>query len=242
MNDEVAMRVLHGGANPAEQFQATLERQATLVAVAVDRYALDVLHREPRHAVRGHSPVEEAGDVPVVERREDLSLLDESADETLLPRAPPAQQLEGYTPLVLVVGALGEVDDSHPPVPDLSEDAVGADGRAGGGRVEVRPQLPEKRRGKLHRGSLKEGRRVTAREQRRYFGAQRLVTGARLLDVGGALVRCQLERPVDDVKDLPPPRGGRQSGTRGVLPQTSDIPKMRAGPGRRKLAQRILSR
>jgi hypothetical protein len=40
-------------------------------------------------------------------------------------------------------------------------------------------------------GSLEKDWRVAAREQRRYFGSERPVTGARLLDIGDALFGCQ---------------------------------------------------
>ena len=67
VDDEVAVGVLHGVAHVEEEFQSSLDRQATRVAVSVDRFSLDVLHREPGQSVRSHAPVEEASDVRVLE-------------------------------------------------------------------------------------------------------------------------------------------------------------------------------
>ena len=50
MNDEIAMRVLHGVAELEEEAQSRVERQRALAAIDVDRRALDVLHREERQA------------------------------------------------------------------------------------------------------------------------------------------------------------------------------------------------
>ena len=88
MNDEVAMRILNCGTYPAEQVQPPIDRQTLLLAVAVDRYAVDELHREPRETVRRHTTVHQAGDIGVIQRGENLPLIDEAANEALAPRAP----------------------------------------------------------------------------------------------------------------------------------------------------------
>jgi len=129
---------------------------------------------------------------------------------------PNPEELERDLLPVLIVGALGEVDGSHAAVPDLAEEAVGADQRTRGGRVGFNGQVGEQGRGELDRRRLEECRRIGACEQRRYFDTEGLVTGARMLDVGGALFGCQVERPIENLEDLPPPCGG--SCTRGVLP------------------------
>ena len=117
-------------------------------------------------------------------------------------------------------------------MPDLPEDAVGADLGTRSGTVELGREGGEQGRGIFKRRSLEEGWRIAAREQRRYFATERLVTDARMLDIGGALFGCQLECPVDNVENVPPPRGG--SATRGVLPQMIDSAKMPGELGRRK--------
>src|SRR5439155_13549430 len=97
-------------------------------------------------------------------------------------------------------------------------------------------QVAEDRRGELYSRRVKEARRLGVREQRRYFGTERLVTGARMGDVGSALFGSQFERPVENLGDLPPPGGGRS--TRRTLPQTIDSAKMRTELGRRKYERR----
>ena len=101
-------------------------REAVLVAVAVDRLAVDVLHDEVRLAVVGHAAVEQPRDVRMIERREDLSLGAEAV-ASMSASEPAAQQLERDLLLELSVGALGEEDAPMPAAAELADDAIGAD-------------------------------------------------------------------------------------------------------------------
>ena len=149
----------------------------------------------------------------MIEPGENLPLLEEPADRTIIPDAPSPQQLERNRLLVLVVGAFGEEYGAHAAAAELADDAVRADRRARDGFVGIGWELAQDRHGKFRRGSIQKGRRVGVRQKRCDGGTQLGCSLAGLFDVGGPLVGSQLERAVDDFEDLPPPRG--QSCTRG---------------------------
>jgi hypothetical protein len=83
VDDEVLVGDLDGLAHLAEQDEAPSDRQAVLVAVAVDRDTLDVLHHEVRQAVVGGAAVEQPRDVRVVDGGQDLALGAEATDDVL---------------------------------------------------------------------------------------------------------------------------------------------------------------
>ena len=66
--------------------------------------------------------IDEAGDVGVMERRQDLTLALESLDQRAGLRAG-LQQLQGHLLLVGPIGTLGEVDDRHAAAAELADDS-----------------------------------------------------------------------------------------------------------------------
>ena len=111
------MREVDRRADGLEQLQALRERQAVLVAVAVDRLPLDVLHQEERQAVLRAAAVEQSGDVRVVDVSEDLTFGAESTQD-LVGGHPRPDDLCGDPPLELAVGAGGQVDGAHSATPE----------------------------------------------------------------------------------------------------------------------------
>ena len=81
VHDEIAVRVLDGLGHHEKELQAPGERQPVSVAVAVNRFALDQLHREERAAVIRRAAVEQLGDGWMIERGEDRSLLPEASED-----------------------------------------------------------------------------------------------------------------------------------------------------------------
>src|SRR5688572_27560550 len=79
MDDGAAMRVGDGGAGLAKELKPVGYRQRVLVAILVDRQALDVLHDEIRQAVLSGVAIEQACDVRMIETGEDLPLVAETA-------------------------------------------------------------------------------------------------------------------------------------------------------------------
>ena len=149
----------------------------------------------------------------MLERRENLPLLEEAAHGTVVLRAPPTQQLEGDRLVVLLVGALGEIDRAHAAMPELADDAIHADARARRALVGLRGEIMQERRREFRGGRVEHRRSVGVRQQTGHFGTERGIAAAgapheQLSPLGG-----QVERLVENVEDLPPPRGG--TGSRG---------------------------
>ena len=65
----VLVQILHGLADLLKDLDTAGERQALLIAVLVNRLAVDVLHHVERHAVRRIAAIQDAGDVRMVQRR-----------------------------------------------------------------------------------------------------------------------------------------------------------------------------
>ena len=79
MDDEVAMRGVHGLADGRDQVEAGGEAQPMCGAVAIDGLAGDMLHDHERHPVVGRSGIEELGDVGMDEAGEHAAFLLEAA-------------------------------------------------------------------------------------------------------------------------------------------------------------------
>ena len=123
------MRVLNAGAHRAEQIEPLLDRQAVLVAVAIDRHAVHQLHHEERLPVRGGAAVHQPRDVGMVERRQRLAF-ELKAPEDLRRIGARPHDFERGVAAEGGVGALGAVDDAHAAAADDVENAPGADRRA----------------------------------------------------------------------------------------------------------------
>ena len=76
MHDQLLVRVGDGGADAVEQPETLVNRQTA--RVVVDRFAIDILQGEVRHAILTDAGIEEPRDVGMVESRQDASLAQES--------------------------------------------------------------------------------------------------------------------------------------------------------------------
>ena len=126
VDDEVAVRVMHGIADAPEQGQARLHGQGVALAVLVDGHALDEIHHQVRLAAVGGAGVDQPGDVGVIEAGEDLPLTGEAGVQDVAIEGR-AQHLDGDRLAVLIVDADPEVDRAHAAAPDFADDFVGAD-------------------------------------------------------------------------------------------------------------------
>src|SRR5262249_28234249 len=113
------------------------DREVPGGAVVEDLLTLDVLHDEVGEAVVGGAPVQEPGDVGMVEAGQDLALALEVAYD-LRGVGSAAKDLEGDPLVELLVGPQRQVDGAHAPVAQLADQPVGPDAalesRGGSGR------------------------------------------------------------------------------------------------------------
>ena len=87
-----------------EKLEALRDRQLAVLAIAVNRLAVHVLHDEIWQAIFGGAAIQQAGDVRVIEIGEDLPLVAKTADNEVDLHAAP-DQLDGYAPFELIVSA-----------------------------------------------------------------------------------------------------------------------------------------
>src|SRR5687767_3628978 len=92
----------------------------------MDRRPGDVLHHEERHPVLARTAVEQARDVRMLERGENLPFGAEAAEQGV-DVEPSLDELEGDALLILSVGALREVDRAHSTARDFTQNAIWAE-------------------------------------------------------------------------------------------------------------------
>src|SRR5690606_27147988 len=119
---QTAMRELDGARDDREQPEPLGDAEAHPLAVDVDRQSVDIFHDEKRAPISGHAAVEQAGDVRMVERREDLTFGEEPLHQLWV--GAVAENLDRSAAAELAVIALRIVDDAHPAATDLTEQAV----------------------------------------------------------------------------------------------------------------------
>ena len=126
MHDEMLVGELHGLAQRLEQPEPRVDVELAALAVGVERLAVDVLHHQEGEAGLGRAAVVEAGDVRVLEAREDLPFCQE-ASPRIVTGQPLAQDLDGHLVLELAVRALGEEDVAGTARPEGPQHPVGAE-------------------------------------------------------------------------------------------------------------------
>jgi hypothetical protein len=171
------MSVVHGLADPTEQPEALVDRQPATVAEGVDPVSLDVLHDDVGTTEGVRAAVEEASDAGVLQGREDLALPHEARE---LGSRGSRCELDRDALLEGVVRAHGEVDDPHPSATQLSDHAIGPDGREG---RQLRLQTG---RGGLDAVDQHVDVAFPGRDQRQRLVPQSAVGAAGFLDVGAS--------------------------------------------------------
>ena len=124
MDDQILVGVMHGGAHGPHQRDPLGNWQPATFAIHIDRLAIDVLHDQIGRAVGCSSAIEQTGDVGMLQMRKDLPL---GAQATLNLRSEGSRsnELDCDLLLVLLVGALGQIDIAHASGTELAHDAVG---------------------------------------------------------------------------------------------------------------------
>ena len=210
VHDEIPMRVLHRGADVAEQVQPRLDGQPAIVAVAVDVLAVDVLHREPGEPVGGDAAVEQPRDSGVVEAGEDLPLVEEPLKSTSVVPSPSRQHLERDVLAVLIVRPAGEIHGSHPARSQLATNAVRPERRHRRVRVlTVERRVTEHRvveegRGECRRGAVERRCLFSAVDQGLQLGSHGGMIGETAPHERALLLRLELEREVGGLEHVAP--------------------------------------
>ena len=228
------MGVVDGVADVLKQPQAVIDREPVFVAVLGQRHPVDVLHDEVRQAVFGRAAIEQAGDMGMLECREDLAFGTEAVEDVFGVHTAP-NNLERDVLFEGFVVAPGEVDLGHTAAPDGPQHPVAAHALAlfflslGQGQIfQERSQVLAGRgfEERINLGAGPEGF-LDLFEQLR-------VVGAGLIEEGEAMVSGQVEGLIENRFDLLPafgadilhryrggcfnntPRGGRGRCTRAL--------------------------
>ncbi len=135
VHDEILMGELDRLADRPEQTQPLGDGEATLVTVAVDRRAGDVLHGEVREPHLGDAGIEQLGDVGVLQPGQHSPLLQEAPHPVARSEPAFAHQLERHS--LLHVLPLGQKHHAHPAGAQLVEHPVGTDPLAEGQQVRA---------------------------------------------------------------------------------------------------------
>ncbi len=126
MNDELAVRVVHGIANLDEELEPFPNVQTIGVAVLIKRLAFDELHDEVGPIVRGCAAAEQVRDVRVFEGGQDLSLVAKAFEDKVCIHAA-LDELDGDALAKFPIGPHGPVNRPHAAAPDFALDFVGPD-------------------------------------------------------------------------------------------------------------------
>ena len=112
------MGAVDGTADLAEELDPLADRQLLVLAVAVDRLAVDQLHDQVRQAVCGGAAVEDLGDPGMIQCGEDLPL-DAQPPPSLVVQGAGDDELDGDLAVEGLVVAHRSVDGTHPTFADL---------------------------------------------------------------------------------------------------------------------------
>jgi hypothetical protein len=123
MNDAAAVRVTGCGTSLAEKFQSLRDRKSMLLAILVDRKPFDVLHHEIRQPVLGGAPVEQTGNIGVIEAGKYLPLITEVMKHRIGIHTA-LDQLNSDPFFVLMVCPLSQIHPAHSASADSSQDFV----------------------------------------------------------------------------------------------------------------------
>src|SRR5262249_1971295 len=126
VNDQILMGKLHRCAKSSKQLQSLRDGELVLCAVAINAYALDVVHDQVGHPVGSRPTVEKAYDVGMLEIRKNLTLLSKSLQELGAVQAGTSQ-LDRHPLSIGVVRAKGEEYAPHAAAADLVDDLIDAE-------------------------------------------------------------------------------------------------------------------
>ena len=123
MDDEVAMRIVDGGADREKQAQAGLDPQLVLCGIGRDPGTIDVLHDDVGETMVRRAAIEQSADVGMLEPRERLSLATEAREDELGIH-PRSHQFDRDLGAILVVISFCKKDRAHTAAAKLFHQSV----------------------------------------------------------------------------------------------------------------------
>jgi hypothetical protein len=126
VNDQMLMGILDSRADLLEQAEPPADVQPVLVAVTIETDSVDVFHRQVRHTVFARTPIEQAGDVGVIQVGQDLPFGPEPARQGAGGHQA-VDELDRDLLLELLVSALCQVDGAHAATTQCAQDTVTPD-------------------------------------------------------------------------------------------------------------------
>jgi hypothetical protein len=194
MDNEIAVGDINGRTDRAEQLESLPKAQGIRGAILVNRHTLNVFHHEVRNTVLGGTAVQQACDVRVFERGENLPFVPERSET--FGGSGVVRNLQRNDLAVFLVRTFREEYPSHAAAADLLDDAVGTESAADPWRGCACPLFDEvDGRSSREHGSFKQRRRADGGKQERAdFLLERLVTGTGVNDKTGSSRLRLLER------------------------------------------------
>ena len=136
MHDELRMRVGDRVGNHSEQRSPRMDIERVMACIRGYRLTVHVIHDIERSAVRGHSPIDQAHDVRVIQPREDASLLQKAAQDCVSIHAA-FEHLDGDLLLVGAIGTFGQPDHAHATLAQESQQSIRSCQAIGGHAIHI---------------------------------------------------------------------------------------------------------
>jgi len=126
VNEEIAVRVVHGRGHVDDETHAVANRELMPVAVGVDRLALDEIESEEGATVLGEAAIDELGDARVIEGGGNPAFEPET-HEGVCGELVRGEDLEGHLLPELIRDPSGAIHRGHSAFAQLADDLEGAD-------------------------------------------------------------------------------------------------------------------
>src|SRR5262249_35091498 len=123
MDDQIAVRIVDGGADFLKQLEALMNGQVMVIAVFIDGFTLDVFDNEIGDSILGFPAVDELGDMRMLQIGKNLPFTAQASTQLRMHRHL-LDQLDGDF-LFELVGAFSQVNGAHSTMTQDAGDSVG---------------------------------------------------------------------------------------------------------------------
>src|SRR5687768_10012196 len=129
MDNQVVMGVSNRAAYFAEQLDTVFDSQSFLITERRYRFTFNILHRDERQPLACVPAIQQARDVRMIKRSQDVALTDEAPDDFIRVHSA-LDDLQGD--LLMKACPLGKINRAHPAATNFPNHAVVADFRSAG--------------------------------------------------------------------------------------------------------------